>query len=394
MRPDRMCFRVKTKVYVLIMKILIAGGGIGGLTLAGFLQQRGISFELAEQAPAWSPVGAGIALAFNPMNLLRKLGVADRVESAGCAITGGVISNAAGKPITIADLNDIAKRRGPTIGIHRAALHEVLVSTIDPNAISLERGILSVENRSNGVAVTFANGNTGQYDLVVGADGINSAVRSSLWSRVDRRYSGYTCWRLVVDQASGVDVPWEMWGRGRRFGVVPIGPSLTYCFSTLNAPPKSEAMRTIDIDRFRELFADFGGEVPGILTALQRDDELIHGDLEEVRLDTWVNGRVVLLGDAAHAMTPNMGQGAAMAIEDAYVLASELAADQSVETALSAYQSRRKPRVDAIQRQSWNFGRVGQWESSAARGVRNALLGVVPAAAAAKRLEAMLAAPI
>ena len=376
------------------MKILIAGGGIGGLTLAGFLQRPNISFELAERASAWAPVGAGIALAFNPMNVLRELGVADQVTSAGCAFTGGVISNAAGKPIAIADLSDIAKRRGPTIGTLRAALHDALLSAIDPGAISLDRGIERVEKTAYGADVTFANGDTGHYDVVVGADGINSAVRASLWTNVDRRYSGYTCWRLVVNHKPGIDVPWEMWGRGRRFGVVPIGPDLTYCFSTLNAPPNSDAMRTIGLNRFRELFADFGGEVPGVLAVLQRDDELIHGDLEEVRLDSWIDERVVLLGDAAHAMTPNVGQGAAMAIEDAYVLAEELASDKPVDTALADYQSRRKPRVENMQRQSWNVGRVGQWESGIARGIRDLLFSAIPASAAASRLEATLAKPL
>ncbi len=376
------------------MKILIAGGGIGGLTLAGFLQRNDIQFELAERAPAWAPVGAGIALAFNPMRLLRELGVADHVEAAGHAFTRGVISKADGQPISDADLSDLAARRGPTIALHRAALHDALLTAISPDAISLGQGVEQVAEKSEGVEATFANGATSNYDLVVGADGINSAVRSSMWTDVDRRYSGYTCWRLVVDQASGVNEPWEMWGRGRRFGVVPIGPKRTYCFSTLNAPPNSDAMRNIGLKRFREMFANFGGAVPGVLAALQHDDDLIHGDLEEVRLQSWVNGRVVLLGDAAHAMTPNMGQGAAMAIEDAYVLAEELASDQPIDAALSAYQSRRMPRVEAIQRQSWNFGRIGQWESGLACALRSTLFRLVPASAATKRLEAMLAAPI
>ncbi len=376
------------------MTILIAGGGIGGLTLAGLLQQRGIAFELAERATQWAPVGAGIALAFNPMHILRELGVAEQVEASGFAFTGGVISDANARPISTGDLSDIAERRGPTIALHRAKLHDALLTAISPDAVTLARGIDQVAEVDEGVDVVFADGSTARYDLVVGADGINSAVRSSLWENVDRRYSGYTCWRLVVDQPCGVNEPWEMWGAGRRFGVVPISPNQTYCFATLNAPANSDAMRNIGLDRFRETFAGFGGEVPGILAALERDDQLIHGDLEEVRLPAWVKGRVALLGDAAHAMTPNMGQGAAMAIEDAYVLAEELAKTQSLEAALAAYQSRRMPRVEVIQRQSWNVGRVGQWESGIARGVRNALLKLIPARAAATRLEALLATPI
>lgn len=376
------------------MTILIAGGGIGGLTLAGFLQQRGIAFELAERTTAWAPVGAGIALAFNPMNILRELGVAEQVRSSGRAFTRGVISDAHARPISDADLSEIAERRGPTIALHRAKLHDALLTAIDPNAVTLARGIDRVVEKDAGVEVAFSDGSTGLYDLVVGADGINSAVRSSLWSSIDRRYSGYTCWRLVVDQSCGVNEPWEMWGRGRRFGVVPIGPNQTYCFATLNAPANSEAMRTIGLARFRETFADFGGEVPGILAALERDDQLIHGDLEEVRLASWVSGRVALLGDAAHAMTPNMGQGAAMAIEDAYVLAEELAKAQPLTNALDAYASRRMPRVEVLQRQSWNVGRLGQLESGVARGIRNTLFRLIPAKAAATRLEALLATSI
>ena len=376
------------------MTILIAGGGIGGLTLAGFLQQRGIAFELAERATQWAPIGAGIALAFNPLHILRKLGVAEQVEASGFAFTGGVISDANARPIAAGDMSDIAERRGPTIALHRAKLHDALLAAVDSKSVTLARGVERVEEIDDRVEAVFSDRSTGRYDLVVGADGINSAVRSSLWENVDRRYSGYTCWRLVVDQPCGVNEPWEMWGPGRRFGVVPIGQNQTYCFATLNAPANSDAMRNMGLERFRETFAGFGGEVPGILAALERDDQLIHGDLEEVRLPSWVKGRVVLLGDAAHAMTPNIGQGAAMAIEDAYVLAEELAKSQSVETELAAYQSRRMPRVEVIQRQSWNVGRVGQWESRVARGVRNAVLKRIPASAAATRLEALLAAPI
>jgi 2-heptyl-3-hydroxy-4(1H)-quinolone synthase len=373
--------------------ILIAGGGIGGLTLAGFLQQRGIAFELAERAPGWAPVGAGIALAFNPMKLLHDLGVGDAVANAGFAFTRGVISDHRAKTISDADLSDVASRRGPTIALHRAKLHDALLTAVDTNAITLGRGVMRVALNDK-VEVTFSDDSSKTYDIVVGADGIGSAVRTSVFDDFVRRYSGYTCWRLVVDVDSGVNEPWEMWGPGRRFGVVPIAPGRTYCFSTLNAPPDSDAMRNIGLAKYREAFRDFGGAVPKILAALERDDELIHGDLEEVRAASWVKGGVVLLGDAAHAMTPNMGQGAAMAIEDAYVLAEELAKDQSTESALANYEARRRPRVEIIQRQSWNFGRLSQWENGVARGLRNVLLRLIPGRAAAKRLEDLLATPI
>jgi 2-polyprenyl-6-methoxyphenol hydroxylase-like FAD-dependent oxidoreductase len=153
-------------------------------------------------------------------------------------------------------------------------------------------------------------------------------------------------------------------------------------------------MAQISIDAFRDLYREFRGPVPTILSALTPEHRLVHGDLEEVRLSAWVKGRVVLLGDAAHATTPNMGQGAAMAIEDAYVLAEELAKPQPVEEALAAYQSRRMPRVQEIQQRSWNFGRLAQSESALIGFVRNTVVRLVPASRAMRGLERLLSKPI
>jgi 2-polyprenyl-6-methoxyphenol hydroxylase-like FAD-dependent oxidoreductase len=177
---------------------------------------------------------------------------------------------------------------------------------------------------------------------------------------------------------------------------VPLGDGKVDCFTTLNAPAGDPTMRNISLADFKALFADFQGPAPELLASITSTDQLLWNDLEEIRLDSWVNGRVALLGDAAHAMTPNMGQGAAMAIEDAYVLADEMAKEDTsgVVAALQRYEARRRDRVDLIQTRSRRFGIVAQWESALACAFRNFALRRAPASVSRKAIKELANAEI
>jgi 2-polyprenyl-6-methoxyphenol hydroxylase-like FAD-dependent oxidoreductase len=241
----------------------------------------------------------------------------------------------------------------------------------------------------DGVDVTFSDGSGSRFDLVVGADGIRSAVRRFVAPEIAPRYAGYTSWRFVVEGEAAADHPVELWGTGRRVGVVPIGGGQTYAYATANTPEGGRDPEPA-AESFRRRFADFGGPVPEVLAGLGDGAALIRTDISEAFAPRWVFGRVVLLGDAAHAMTPNLGQGAAMAIEDAFVLANALASAHPPAKALAEYERVRLPRVRAIADEARRLGKIGQWESPLACGLRSRVMKLVPASASSARMERLL----
>jgi 2-polyprenyl-6-methoxyphenol hydroxylase-like FAD-dependent oxidoreductase len=370
---------------------LIAGGGIAGLSLAAGLARAGLAGEVVERAPRWAPLGAGIALGPYAMNALARLGLAGAVRDRGFPLRRATIADARGRTLAATDLAGIEARLGPSVALHRAALHETLLEGAAGVRVRLGTTVESIAAAGPRAAVRTSDGAEDEWDLVVGADGLRSRVRELWFGANPPRYAGYTCWRIVVQRPPGLEASCEMWGRGRRFGLVPISDAELYCFATANAPagrgPGSAA-------EFRARYAGFGGFVPEVIAQVQRDEQLLWNDLEEVRQTPWWRGPVVLVGDAAHASTPNMGQGAAMALEDTAVLAELLAAKRPLPEALAAWEARRRPRALWVQSQSRRIGRVAQWENPLACALRDALVRAVPDSASTRALERMASAPI
>lgn len=364
-------------------RILIIGGGIGGLTLAAFLQRGRSTVTLAERAAAWRPVGAGISLGPNAVGTLDQLGIGAVLRARGVQLRRGILADAGGSPLSVVDLEEIGRAVGlPTLAIHRAGLHTTLLEAIDTERVAIRLGTeaTALDAHADGVEVTFNDGTRERFDLVVAADGIHSAVRTRLFGESNVRYSGYVCWRFVVDGVTldAPDVAQELWGRGKRFGIVPVGERSVYGFATMNEPRGRGAVQGVTRDEFVELFSEFGGEVPKVLRALAPDHHLILDDIADHPTVRWSRGPVVLLGDAAHATTPNLGQGAAMAIEDAMVLAGTLGRYPTISEALSAYEAARNERVTQITARSWSLGRIGQTDSAAGVFLRNLAMRMVP----------------
>ncbi|HKA23617.1 MAG TPA: FAD-dependent monooxygenase [Candidatus Eisenbacteria bacterium] len=351
------------------MRVLIVGAGIGGLTLAHALRQRGLSFDLVERAERWEPVGAGLGLWSNALRVLDRLGLFERVVAAGIPFTGGEVTDERGRVLTSVHYPSSGSRIPVGVALLHYDLHEALRHGLED---------------STRMATTYPRVR-GDYDLVVGADGIGSQVRERFWGTVPIRDAGYTSWRFVVPLAIPLPGATEMWGRGKRVGLVPLRGGRLYCFATRNVPAEFEDPVKGRLARFREHFGDFGGHFPAALTALTRDEELIHARLGDVRLTSWTRPGAALLGDAAHAMTPNVAQGAAMAIEDAWVLAECVARNE-----LSAYEPARRKRVEWVQKLSWRFGVVGQWQSPLACFVRDRAMRLAPTDAAPRRLASIL----
>ena len=208
------------------------------------------------------------------------------------------------------------------------------------------------------------------------------------------RYAGYTCWRFVIERPDSVPVDqgYEYWGRGRRFGIVPLGNNQLYCFATLNADEGDQQYADIGINAFKKLFEAFGGVVPSILQALSSDDLLIHNDLCDQRVVRLQQAGTALIGDASHAATPNMGQGAAMALEDGYILADCLNKETDLDSALQAYETRRIDRVKLIRDRSFMVGRIAQWENGFVRAIRDNMFRIMPSKGLSKDLCEVLMA--
>ncbi len=362
------------------MKVLVVGGGIGGLALGTALARRGIDFEIVERRSHYGDEGAGIVLGCNVMAVMERLGLAERVRAAGHPVGQAIIADAEGRKLQETPFR--VEGFPPAIAIHRTLLLEILREAL-PVPVRLD--------------TPFAMGAAAGFDLVVGADGIRSTVRAIVCGDVEPRFAGYTCWRFVVDGHFAEDA-WEMWGRGRRFGVVPVGHDRTYCFLTENAARRTpDPWR--DLAQFRDRFAEFASPARDALAAVTSLEPLLHNDIEDCLAPRWwrpaspSGPAVVLIGDAAHAVTPNLGQGAGLAIEDAVALAELLSSAPKLDDALARFESVRRPRAEWIRKQSWMFGRAGQLESGILRSVRDTLVAHTPERVARASLERIVDMP-
>jgi len=375
--------------------VLIVGGGIAGLGLAAGLRRQGLACEVVERTPALAPVGAGIVLGVNALAALRRLGAERPVLARGHVLGESALTDADGRVLARTDFAAMAPRFGPTLSLHRSELHDALLEAAEDAPLRLGTTVEALQPGGRGVRVRLSDGTTREAGLVVGADGLRSRVRELAFGSVAPRPSGTTCWRLVVPRPPGCERAQEMWGRGRRFGLVPLARGRVYAFATANAQPGTPDPEDGRVDRFRARYTDFAGPVPAVLAQLRQAGDLLHDDLTEIVHAPWQRGRVVLVGDAAHAMTPDMGQGAAMALEDAAVLA-ELLASKPGDPAptLAAWEARRRPRVAWVQRQSRRIGRVGQWEGRLATRLRSGVLRALPDSAPSRALERLASQPL
>jgi 2-polyprenyl-6-methoxyphenol hydroxylase-like FAD-dependent oxidoreductase len=334
------------------MKVVIVGGGIGGLSLARELALRGIKSTVLERAPQLNPVGAGIIMNPNAMRVLERNGLADEVRRDSWPYLTRETRDQTGRLLATRDyrpLYDAGKLAQGAL-VHRAHLLDVLHRSLPPATVRFGVALKSIQSLD--------------ADLVVGADGIHSQVRHELYADkgggIAPRYMGYRSHRLIMDNVAGVRCFTEYLGRGQRIGLVPIGENRLYVWTTFNSPP--DKWWAPDLPReFAQFTAD---PLRRVFAALPPPASTITTAVEELWLEDWYLEDTVLLGDAVHAMTPNIGQGAGMAMEDAavlaQVLAEELAGGGKIEDALGNYARRRKPRVETVMRISREVGADGQ----------------------------------
>lgn len=358
--------------------VIIIGAGIGGLSVALALKRAGIEVKVFERVPIICEIGAGLTLWANAVKVLRKLGLEEIITSA-FHLADGDIYSWQGERLSSISAHALLQRFGaPNVAVHRSDLQAALLAAVGPETIELDRQCSGFEQDKGSVTVHFAGGKPEHGSALIGADGIHSIIRAQLFGDEKPRYAGYTAWRGVTTPPAVELRVGEYWGQGARFGLVPLSQGRYYWFATRNA---REGERGYPPDRKREvlsLFAHWYTSLPAIIEATPESAILRNDIYDRPPLSNWTCGRVTLLGDAAHPMTPNLGQGACQALEDALVLAHALEQTRNVNVALQLYQARRIQRTTHIVNRSWNIGRVAQWANPFACKLRDTALKWMP----------------
>ena len=369
----------------------IIGAGIGGLTTALAFEKKGIDYQVFEKATVLNEVGAGIWLAPNALQVLESLDLLDEIQANGNAIDRITIGKPNLEPLSDNKQDVIEKTFGyTTVAIHRARLQKILFDKIPTEKIHLNKGFQSYQDLESGkTKVVFDDKSSIETDFLIGADGINSKVRKQLFPESSTRYSGQTCWRGVADVVLDSEYDhrgYELWGNQIRFGISRVAEGKVYWFAVALAAQNSKEDSRLVKENLIEKFSDFHPLISQLIKATSLD-KIIKSDINDLRpMNKWYKNNICLIGDAGHATTPNMGQGGAQAIEDAYYL-SNAVKENTTEKAFELFQKRRKKKVNAIVKQSWNTGKMAHWKYG--RNARNFILQNMPNSIIEKKMTAL-----
>ncbi len=371
-------------------RAIIIGGGIGGVTAAIALKRAGLDVIVFERAEELQEVGSGLPLWTNALRALHKIGLSDELEKLGVQVTSLSVSTWSGDTMADARNDKYLKRLGTiTIVVHRAELLALLLKTLGEDRVQLGTTCVGFTQDASGVCARFADGQEVQGDVLIGADGIHSVIRTQLSGLIKPGNVGYTCWRgLAHITRTGLET-WA-WGKGCQFGIIPMSQARVYWFVQKYAPEGEKDKPGGRKNEVLELFHDWHDPIPAVIEATVETD-ILRNDIYELKhLRQWSHGRVTLLGDAAHAMTPNLGQGACQAIEDAVELGECLKDKTDIIAALKLYEKRRVTRANRIALVAHLIGQVVQWENPILSGARNTIFRSMPLSMIIKRLMWML----
>lgn len=377
------------------MRAIVIGGGIGGLATGVALQRAGLDVQVLERThdPSGAQTGSGLTIWSNAIGALAELGLADAVSAVGSTLERfehrtSTLGRLASWPV-----GDYGRELGwPSVNLSRQELHDVLRAALEPATLRTGVRCVAIEDDAHGVTARLEDGDAVHGDVLIGADGLNSVVRGALLGPAAPRYAGYAIWRALVP-AGRVELPQheftQLWGRGRRFGYYPIGGGRSYWWATLNGPQRPATGQPWG-RALRHAFSGWPEPVQSLLAATDEHAISRHGIYDRDPAPRWGRGRVTLLGDAAHPMSFNVGQGACQAIEDAIVLAARLHGCEDPAAALRSYEAERQQRTATIMRRARRIGELAAWEHRISCAVRDRLLRVVLSGPAARQAKAMI----
>jgi len=363
--------------------ITIIGAGIGGLVTALVFKKNGYPVHIFEGANAIKPVGFGIIMANNAMQVFESLGLHRHVEKAGNRISKMKITDQQLNLLSEIDLKRYEEQYGvANTAIHRGTLQQLLVEALGESHISLSKRLIKIERLTKGFQLQFEDGSTHFASWLIGADGIHSLVRNELFPKSVIRDAQQLCWRGV----SEMELPqhdshaaYEIWGMGKRFGFVKISDKKVYWYALVNQDAK--------VKELDKIFIDFHPDIQSILQSETQAPVYTSDIIDLETLPYWQQQNVCLIGDAAHATTPNLGQGACQAIEDAYALGKMLVSEQNIQEAFKGYERLRKQKATDIVKSSRAIGKIAHINTHLGVWLRNAIMKKLPASSNHKQLE-------
>jgi 2-polyprenyl-6-methoxyphenol hydroxylase-like FAD-dependent oxidoreductase len=370
-------------------RALVAGGGIGGLAAAIALRRAGFDVDIFERASEIREVGAGISLWANAIRALDRLGLRPAIEACSVAYETGGLKTADGTVVSSISSAELQRLLGiAVIVLHRADLLAALLSAVPASSITFGATCAAVAQDSDGVELRLADGRTVRGDVLVGADGLYSIVRSHLHGSEPPRYAGCTAWRSVVPFDPQRIRASETWGDGNLFGQVPISGNRVYWYAAKNCPEGERSPHAKP--ELRAIFSGWHEPIGDLIEAADESTILRNDIYDRPALKTWGTGRITLVGDAAHPMTPFLGQGACQALEDAVVLGECVSSAADVPAGLEEYERRRIPRANAFVVRSRRVGQMARVSNPILVAVRNGLLKRVSPTMQARQIAKMI----
>ncbi len=345
-------------------RVLIIGGGFSGMAAAIELRKQGAQVDLVEIDPGWRSYGAGISLGGATLRAFRRLGVLDAFLAHGHAADGVHLHLAHGPRIATLPTPRIAGEDVPGGGaVMRTVLARILADATRAAGVNVRLGctFTALEQDADGVQVDFTDGQRQRYDLVIGADGLYSKVREAVFPEAPRpRYSGQAVWRAVLPRPADIETATMWLGPHIKPGVNPVSKTEMYLFVTEPRPVNDRVDPSTFVDRLRALLEGFSAPtLQAVRAQIGADSQIVFRPLEGLLMPRpWSQGRVVLIGDTVHATTPHLASGACIGIEDALVLADELAAAGDVPQALQAFEARRWERCRMVVENSARLGEI------------------------------------
>lgn len=347
----------------MIKNVLVVGGGIGGMSAALALARNGVMVTLIDSDPNWRVYGAGITITGMSLRAFDDLGVLDEIRTRGFVHNGMRPRRFDGSPLGEPKL---APPGSPPVmhggGIMRPVLHDILSSRVRATGIDVKLGVKvdSLDQDSEGVDITLTDGSFARYDLVIGADGIFSQMREMIFPDAPKpKFTDQGCWRIVAERPPEIDRAEIYFGGPLKLGMSPISQEQMYVFLLEHVPGNPWFAPETHVQHLSDLMEPFGGIVPTIRAGLGEHSQTNYRPLEWLLLpDPWYKGRVVLIGDAAHATTPHMASGAGVAVEDGLVIADELSKTSNVEQALRSFMDRRFARAKLVVETSVKSGEM------------------------------------